>query len=290
MSESEAVRELRRELGQHLAAGRKAAGYSQGEFAQRIRYARSTVSTVESGVQRAGRSFWDACDRALRTGGTLARRFEQLLDLQAATRRGAADRSQVPSPLADPRIQTIEGALAAYQALGWPVKVQDGRAGLVTGVVLDALEVPRAAGILAAGWWRLTGGAADPIRGLPVLPDPRRALAVIACANRFFFLVAAGCYPWAGQESAAIANARDAHLIGWHSAGRRIPAPPSADGDGRQATWVYLPPDDVELACPIGLLDLLAKATAATRHHAQALSLAGGVLVVPAVGSPAADH
>jgi len=84
MADSDAIRELRRELGRQLATARAQAGYTQRDFAQRISYARSTISTVESGVQRAGKSFWDACDRALKTGGTLARVHDRINAERAA--------------------------------------------------------------------------------------------------------------------------------------------------------------------------------------------------------------
>lgn len=82
----------RRELGRRLAAARNAARYTQRDFARRIGYARSTLSTVESGVQRAGRSFWEACDRVLRTPGTFADGYDLLRAAQAAARRDARAR------------------------------------------------------------------------------------------------------------------------------------------------------------------------------------------------------
>jgi len=284
-AEPDAIRVLRRELGRQLAVARAAAGYTQGGFAQRISYARSTISTVESGVQRAGRSFWDACDRALRTGGTFARGYERIRAERAAVRQAVFDLSLTAgSPAESLRAATVADALIAFEALGWPTASQGGMAELVTGTVLDALEVPQAAGELAACWWRCTGGAADQVRGLPELPDPARALAAIACAGRFFFLVAAGSCPWSGNDVAARpARAYDAPLIGWHSTGSRIPAPPSAGSGGHPAAWAHLPSGEIDLACPIFLLDLLARAVAATRHP-RAIALPGGVLAVPAAG------
>ena len=90
MSDSAAVRELRRQLGRQLAAARKAAGYGQRDFARRISYARSTLSTVESGIQRAGRAFWEACDEVLGTSGQLALGYDQIRAQQAAERQTPA--------------------------------------------------------------------------------------------------------------------------------------------------------------------------------------------------------
>ena len=46
--------------------------------------------------------------------------------------------------------------------------------------MIDALEVTRPAGTLAAAWWLYTGGAADEIRGLPALPRPDQAQVVLS--------------------------------------------------------------------------------------------------------------
>lgn len=284
VGESEEVRALRRRLGRQLATARKDAGYAQREFARRISYARSTVSTVESGVQRAGRVFWETCDDALRTGEEFAQGYDSIRAQRASERRDAAKRAAAPEHAGDGlRAATAGEALLAYQALGWPAVADGGVAELVTGTVLDALEVPRAAGILAACWWRCSGGAADMIRGLPALPDPRQALAVIACGESFYFLVAAGSCPWAGQDMASdLLGAVAAPVVGWHSGGSRIPAPPTGARDGMNAAWAYLPRRGIELACPVMLLDLLAKAAAAQRP--QALALSGGVQAVPVLG------
>lgn len=76
--------------------------------------------------------------------------------------------------------------------------------------------------------------------------------------------------------------------ISWHAAGSQVPVPPSADRSGRQAAWAHLPAEDLELPSAIVLLDLLAKAAAATRPYPRSLLLAHGVQAVPAVaGSPA---
>ena len=52
--------------------------------------------------------------------------------------------------------------------------------------------MPRPAGVVAVHWWLHTGGAPDEIRGLPALPGPQDALAVIAAGDRYLFLVQAG--------------------------------------------------------------------------------------------------
>jgi transcriptional regulator with XRE-family HTH domain len=286
MGDSDTVRDLRRQLGRRLAVTRKGAGYAQREFATRINYARSTLSTVESGIQRAGRSFWQACDRVLRTGQDFEAAYDRILAQQAAEHR-------TPPPAAPGQecgrlpAATLGEAVQAYQALGWPVVTDAGTAAFVTGAALDALEVPRTAGILAASWWQATAGTADQIRGLPALPDPREALAVVACADRAYFLAAAGAFPWPCSPSAGsgVPGPTDMPVVIWHSCGSQIPAPPGIGPDGQPAAWAWAPADPVQLASPVMLLDLLAKAVATTRQQPPALSLSGDVRVVPVLGA-----
>jgi hypothetical protein len=285
VSDSATVRELRRQLGRRLAAARKDAGFTQRDLARQISYSRSTLSTVESGIQRAGRAFWEACDHALGTREEFATGDDRIRAQLAAERHAAAAPTPVPSHGRQGlRAADLPEALTGYRALGWSVTTNSGIAELTTGTVVEALQVPRTAGILAACWWLGTGGSADQVRGLPALPDPRRALAVISCAGRCYFRTAAESFPWAGHEDGQVALAADARVIGWHSGGSRIPAPPGIDSAGQQATWAYLPHEQIQLASPVMLLDLLAKAVAATSHQPPALVLPGGVEAVPVFG------
>jgi DNA-binding XRE family transcriptional regulator len=278
---------LQRALGRQLAIARKDRGFAQRELAQRISYARSTVSTVESGVQRAGRAFWEACDLALRTGSRFVHGYERIQSQLAADRqRATSPVHSVEQPGGGLRAATLGEALQAYEALGWPTVTNAGSAELVTGTALDALEVPRVAGMLAASWWRSTGGIADDIRGLPALPDPEQALAAISCRDRVFFLTAAGFCPWTDTTlTANSSSSRTAPVVSWHSGRGKIPAPPSYDGNGNPATWAYPPPTVIQLASPIMLLDLLAKAIGSAQQDPQALALLGGVLAVPALNT-----
>jgi DNA-binding XRE family transcriptional regulator len=283
MADSDAVKDLRRRLGRRLATARKDAGYGQREFASRISYARSTLSTVESGIQRAGRDFWQACDRVLRTG----REFEAGYDRIRAQQ--AAEHAPPPAPAGvceRLHAATLDEALQGYRALGWPVVTDAGTAALVTGSALEALEVPWAAGILAASWWQATAGIADPIRGLPMLPDPREALALITCADRCYFLVAAGAFPWPSlAPGSEVADPASGPAVSWHSRGSQIPAPPGTGPGGGVAAWACLLSGPVRLASPVMMLDLLAKAVAATRQQPPALTLPGDVRVVPVFGA-----
>jgi transcriptional regulator with XRE-family HTH domain len=45
-------------LGVELAAYRRAAGYTQAQFAELTGYSRSTIANVETGRQHVSRDFW----------------------------------------------------------------------------------------------------------------------------------------------------------------------------------------------------------------------------------------
>ena len=205
MNDSEGVRALRRELGRALKAARGAAGYSQAQLARRTGYARSTVSTVESGSQNVPRIFWERSDAALGTGTALLGRYDRLAQRQAAgcPRPAAGTRPYQEARQAGRGLESgiVAEALAAYRELGWRAEHASDRVELVCGKGVEALEVPRPAGVVAIRWWLHTGGVPDEIRGLPALPGPQDALAVITTGDRLLFLVQSGACPWAGPIS-----------------------------------------------------------------------------------------
>jgi hypothetical protein len=96
---------------------------------------------------------------------------------------------------------TAAEAEAAYRELGWDAELRGARVELACGTGVEALEMPRAAGVVAVRWWLHTGGVPDQVRCLPGLPAPADAMAVIAAAGRFF-LVQPGACPWADMDLA----------------------------------------------------------------------------------------
>lgn len=279
--ESQNAALLRQSLGRELAARRQAAGYTQAELAKLTGYARSTVSTVESGRQHVMREFWECCDQALRTGGGLAAAFRQMEQAKAA--EDAQRSTALPTSAMDNGPQT----LADYQKIGWPAEERDGRLELITGEELEALELDRPAAMLAVHWWLGTGGLPDEIRRLPALPAPSESLAVIAADEHFFFLVQGGACPWVGgADMAGYAcdhnRSINEPVIRWHAGGCRLPAPGSVALCGARATWLRMPAGPIRLPNPVTLLDLLAKALGAVRYQPDALALPGGILAVPA--------
>lgn len=157
---------------------------------------------------------------------------------------------------------------------------------LVTGSGVDALEVPRAAGMLACAWWRHNDGWPDVVRGLPSMPPPDEALAAIGAGPRCYFLVRAGDCPWAASDPVVTRTVERAGqaVIGWHSHGSRVPLPPGRDAGGYEAVWCQLPARRVRLVPPALLLDLLAVATAAVRGGPGLLRLTRDVLAIPVLG------
>jgi DNA-binding XRE family transcriptional regulator len=288
----------RLDLGRRLAAARKAAGLTQQRLAAATGYSRSTVSNAEIGHPDVARVFWVRCDEILKSGRAFELAFEQV---RAAERDQAAEPS-APGPGAGATTGRpgpagpaaglaggIADALAAYRDLGWPAAGHDDLAELITGDVLDALELPRAAGLLAASLWLYSRGQADDARRLPALPHPARSLAVITAGDRCFVLAAAGGCPWTGPQPVPGSGSDDCpggRVIRWHAGGSRIPAPPSRLAAGGQAVWAHLPSSPVQLAPPMALLGLLATATAGVGSGPAGLTLPGGIRVLPPPGPP----
>jgi transcriptional regulator with XRE-family HTH domain len=237
--------QTRRDLGRRLAEARQGAGHTQMEFAALIPFSRGTVSKAEIGHPDVGRRFWESCDQVLIVGEPFTLTFDRIK---------AVERPRVgPEPVPGTRvaylrvrraIQSVRAdeALTGYQALGWPVTLTcNGQAELATGEVIDALEVPAPAGRLAASLWLYSQGRPDPIRHLPALPRPARALALIAAEDRWYFLAAAGSYPWTapaahpdgagGLEGEADDGGRKP-VVTSHAHGGQIPVPPSPLGTG----------------------------------------------------------
>ena len=281
---------MRRELGRQLAGRRRAAGYVQRELGVLVGYSRTAIANAETGGTALGRQLWEGADRVLRTGEQFARGYDRIRAQIAAESRGSAGRPGLAGEGGDDHglaSLTAAGAQRALLERGWPVSEDaGGRLWLVTGTVVDALEVPRPAGVVAASWWLFTRGVPDEIRGLPALPDPAGALAVIGAGPRWYFLARSGACPWDRGDAGPPGTASPV-VVRWHAAGSRVPAPPSPLDEGDRARWAHAPAADGQLVSPMALLHVLAQAAAATGDGA-ALILPGGVRAVPAAtASPA---
>jgi hypothetical protein len=296
--ESEAVAAMRRELGRQLAARRKAAGYVQRELGVLTRYSRTAIANAETGGARVGRQFWEHADLVLGTGELFVRGYDRVRAQLAAESRATAVRrlshEEEPGEQGRPAegLESSEVAEVrrACHARGWPVEEDaDGKLWLVTGTMVDVLEVPHQAGMVAIGWWLYTRGVPDEIRGLPALPDPAQALAVVSAGPASYFLTRSGAFPWTHRDMDAIAPAPSARsaVVRWHADGSRILLPPSRLINGENAAWAHAPAEDGRLPSPMALLHVLAQVTLATREGT-GLTLPGGVRALPAATSPLA--
>jgi transcriptional regulator with XRE-family HTH domain len=90
VKEPDGVLLARRNLGKELAAYRRAAGYTQAALAGLTGFSRSTVANVEVGRQHVPRSFCERADSGLRTGGELARSWDDLYAVIEHERKAAA--------------------------------------------------------------------------------------------------------------------------------------------------------------------------------------------------------
>ncbi len=94
MSDSDNIAAMQRELGRQLAALRREAGLTQQGLAALAGFSRSTVSVAEIGRQSQAREFWEACDKALDTGGVLTAGADQIDTVRDAEQRAAASAAQ----------------------------------------------------------------------------------------------------------------------------------------------------------------------------------------------------
>jgi hypothetical protein len=277
---------MRRELGRQLAVQRKAAGLVQRELGRMAGYSRTAIANAETGAAVTSRRLWQGADQALGTGDLFTRGHDRIQAHMCAEAQARAEKLVSAAGRGDGGLATVTARRApqAYQDRGWPVHHRlGGRLWLVTGTVIDALEVPQLAGMVAVGWWLYTRGVPDPIRGLPALPDPAGALAVISTGTRCYFLVRSGACPWTSHDTQTDRKV-DAAVVRWHAHGGRVPAPPSPLQDGELARWVHAPSQGGLLASPMALLHLLAQATATTGNGTE-LILPGGVRAVPATST-----
>jgi transcriptional regulator with XRE-family HTH domain len=269
---------MRADMGRDLARRRRAAGLSQEKFAALTReYSRATVSHAERGNDDVARGFWEVADRLLGTDGLFAGLHDEIRESLEPRRRAAvrADGTGIRCELTL-RAAEPDRALAGYRRLGWPVAARADVLELLAGKSADVLEVGRLAGEVAAGAWLESGGSEGAVRGLPRLPAPDGALAVVDAGDRWFFLVRPG-FPWRpGHQRTGTSEAE----IRWHSAGSRVLLPPSKAGQAA-ARWAYLPAAVLCLAPPLAVLDLLGWAVAMTSVPGR-LRLPGGAVVAPA--------
>lgn len=90
MIDQKTIIEARQPLGRRLAAYRRTAGYGQHEFAPLVHYSRSSLANVETGRQKATRSFWQLCEDLLATPGALTAPYDEIEATVCEQRQQAA--------------------------------------------------------------------------------------------------------------------------------------------------------------------------------------------------------
>jgi Helix-turn-helix domain len=112
--DAETVAQMRRALGQQLAAMRNRAGLSQWDLAPLTGYSRSTLSDAELGRHRLRREFWLRCDGLLKADGRLVAAYDRIETAAAVISQRARSTAQLA------REQHASGRLQAVAPAGRP--------------------------------------------------------------------------------------------------------------------------------------------------------------------------
>ena len=152
-------------LGVELAAYRRAAGFTQAQFAKLAEYSRSTIANVETGRQHVPRDFWERADRVLRTGGVLATGYDETETAARHQLRAAA-----------------RNVSTSRQARTWQPHPGTATEVSVTGEAGRAVAPARSASVPFWPEDRETPGS--PRRGQPQWAFPRRRVACLPMTTR----------------------------------------------------------------------------------------------------------
>ena len=116
-ADAETVAQLRRALGQQLAAMRNRAGLSQWELAPLTGYSRSTLSDAELGRHRLRREFWLRCDELLKADSRLVASYDRIETAAAIMRQRARSTAELARDQdASARLQAVRRAPAPDSA------------------------------------------------------------------------------------------------------------------------------------------------------------------------------
>ena len=115
--DAETVAQMRRALGQQLAAMRNRAGLSQWELAPLTGYSRSTLSDAELGRHRLRREFWLRCDELLKADSRLVASYDRIETAAAIMRPRARSTAELARDQdASARLQAVRPAPAPVSA------------------------------------------------------------------------------------------------------------------------------------------------------------------------------
>src|SRR6266404_886299 len=143
----EAIEASRKEMGRDLRGRRMDARLTQAELGAKVAVARSTICNAENGLRDFSRGFWAGCDRVFGIGTHFADWYDRAYaGLEPSFSARPEPVAELPVSAALTSAADLAEALAEYRLLGWPVTERPGGGlALVTGVVVDVLEVSRAA-------------------------------------------------------------------------------------------------------------------------------------------------
>ena len=115
--DAETVAQMRRALGQQLAAMRNRAGLSQWDLAPLTGYSRSTLSDAELGRYRLRREFWLRCDELLKADGRLVASYDRIEAAAAIIHQHARRTAELARDQdASARLQAVRPAPAPVPA------------------------------------------------------------------------------------------------------------------------------------------------------------------------------
>ncbi|MEU8328552.1 helix-turn-helix transcriptional regulator [Micromonospora sp. NPDC048839] len=117
MGDSDEISAARRALGRRLAQLRKAGGLTQHGLAPLVRYARSSIASIETGRQHPDRTFWCRCDTILRTGGALSAEYDRIIELDLHRQRAQARPADTAAASGDVLFEREECIIARRSAL-----------------------------------------------------------------------------------------------------------------------------------------------------------------------------
>ncbi|GAA5158192.1 hypothetical protein GCM10023321_37630 [Pseudonocardia eucalypti] len=146
--EPAAIAGMRRELGHHLAAFRRAADLTQGQLADATGFDRTTVNHIEKGRSRADERFWQTADQACRADGALLTAYRELEATKATYDQQERQRELEVARATAAQLQQPNGQASSSLWLAVP--------DLGDGDELEALELARRVGASDVGDETLT--------------------------------------------------------------------------------------------------------------------------------------
>ncbi|BCJ55876.1 hypothetical protein Asp14428_73510 [Actinoplanes sp. NBRC 14428] len=120
MADPQAVRAAWHDLGRLLAEKRRAANLSQQALGDQTNYSRSSIGSIETGLQHVNRTFWETADNLLHAGGDLVAGYHAAEALQREHQRPAKRASRSDSTQSPPSSRPYAAPASADQLAHHP--------------------------------------------------------------------------------------------------------------------------------------------------------------------------